>query len=102
MLLGDPRFGQAEPLVVAMSCWSVCVRLRRRGARAVGENGGNVLLLRITLSVRCKVIKNNTSIVVFASQYYCGLYTCRHEEAYIHIGSIDVVMFRWEVMWWGR
>ena len=25
---------------MAMSCWNVGVRLRRRGVRAVGENGG--------------------------------------------------------------
>ena len=38
--VGDPPLGRVEPLVVAMSCWSVCVRLRRRGTRAVGEDGG--------------------------------------------------------------
>ena len=38
--VGDPPLGGAEPPVVAMSCWSIWVRLRRRGARAVGEDGG--------------------------------------------------------------
>ena len=38
--VGGPPLGGVEPLVVAMSCWSVWVRLRRRGARAVGEDGG--------------------------------------------------------------
>ena len=38
--VGGSLLRGAEPLVVAMSCWSVCVRLRRRGARAVGEDGG--------------------------------------------------------------
>ena len=31
--------GEAEFPVVAMSCWSVCVRFRRRGARVGGEGG---------------------------------------------------------------
>ena len=29
-----------EPWVVSMSCESVCVWLRRRGTRIVGEGGG--------------------------------------------------------------
>ena len=32
--------GGVEPPVVAMSCWRVCVRLRTRRPRAVGEDGG--------------------------------------------------------------
>ena len=32
--------GREEPRVVSISCESVCVWLRRRGTRTVGEGGG--------------------------------------------------------------
>ena len=38
--VGGLRLGGVEPPFAAMRCWSVCVRLRRRVARVVGEDGG--------------------------------------------------------------